>query len=106
YEWLFNGVLVGTNSTLDLNNLTTNRAGTYCVVVSGTCGTPITNCTPLVIENRPPVANNDSYSVDEDSALNISLPGVLSNDSDIDGDALMAILVTQPANGFVTLSAD
>lgn len=57
--------------------------------------------------NSPPVANNDSYSVTEDTALTSTLAnGVLTNDSDADGNSLTAILVSQPAHGSVTLSAN
>jgi hypothetical protein len=47
--------------------------------------------------NHAPIAVSDSYSIDEDTALVISLPGVLSNDSDADGDPLSAALVSGPA---------
>jgi len=104
YQWFFNGAVVGTNNTLTLNNLTTNRAGTYCVVVSGTCGAPMTNCATLNFQNRPPVANNDAYSMDEDTVLTTNAPGVLVNDNDPDGDTLSAVLVTNPAHGTVTLN--
>ena len=53
-----------------------------------------------------PVAVADSYSTDEDVALVVALPGVLSNDSDADSDPITAIKVTDPANGTVTLAAD
>ena len=38
--------------------------------------------------NAPPVANNDSYEVDEDAALNVAsaAAGILGNDSDPDGE--------------------
>ena len=35
----------------------------------------------------------DSYSVDEDATLTVAAPGVLGNDTDVDGDALTAVLV-------------
>ena len=38
--------------------------------------------------------------------LNVAAPGVLSNDSDADGDTLTAVLNTGPGNGSLTLSAD
>ena len=38
--------------------------------------------------NDAPVAADDSYSTDEDTALVVAAPGVLANDSDLDGDAL------------------
>jgi VCBS repeat-containing protein len=56
--------------------------------------------------NHPPVAVDDSYSVDENTMLNISAPGVLGNDSDPDGDPLTVELAGDPANGTVTLRSD
>jgi VCBS repeat-containing protein len=62
---------------------------------------------PLVsrtlLEN-PPVAVNDTYSTNQDTQLGVSVPGVLENDSDIDGDALTAIWVSDPAHGNLTLN--
>ncbi len=37
YQWVFNGTVIGTGSSLTLNNLTTVQAGIYTVIVSGTC---------------------------------------------------------------------
>ena len=51
-----------------------------------------------------PVAAADDFDTAEDTPLVIAAPGVLFNDSDIDGDALSAILKSQPANGAVTLN--
>lgn len=57
-----------------------------------------------VIANQTPVAVEDSYSFAEDSIFNVlASQGVLANDSDADGDALVATLVTQPTNGSLTL---
>jgi large repetitive protein len=56
--------------------------------------------------NDVPVAGNDSYVVNEDGTLSINGPGVLANDSDVDGDALSAVLVNGPAHGALTLNAD
>jgi PKD repeat protein len=49
--------------------------------------------------NRPPVANHDSYSTDEDTPFTVAKPGVLVNDSDPEGDSLKAIEVSNPSNG-------
>ena len=38
--------------------------------------------------NNAPVANPESYTMAEDSTLTVGPPGVLGNDTDIDGDAL------------------
>src|SRR5206468_245490 len=56
--------------------------------------------------NDPPVAGDDSYATDEDVALTIAAPGVLANDSDLDGDALTATVVTGPSHGLLTLNSD
>ena len=57
-------------------------------------------------ENNPPVANDDFYNVDADSVLTVSAPGVLGNDSDLDGDPLTASLFTVASNGAIILSDD
>ena len=56
--------------------------------------------------NSAPTATDDGYSIGEDGVLNIPAPGVLSNDTDADGDTLTAIKVTDPANGTLILNAD
>jgi large repetitive protein len=56
--------------------------------------------------NDAPAAEGDSFATDEDTPLTISAPGVLANDSDVDGDSLSAVLVTGPAHGTVSLGAD
>ena len=56
--------------------------------------------------NDPPVAANDAYSTPEDTALVITAPGVLANDSDVvEGSPLTAILVTGPVHGTLALAA-
>jgi len=42
----------------------------------------------LIPLNRPPVAASDSAVTDADSSITVDAPGVLSNDSDPDGDTL------------------
>jgi hypothetical protein len=54
-------------------------------------------------ENIPPVAINDSYVTNEGTALSITAPGVLENDTDVNGDALTAFLNGGPTNGTLTL---
>src|SRR5207244_3305428 len=56
--------------------------------------------------NDAPVAVNDSYTTAEDTTLNVGAPGVLINDSDVDGDTLNAVLVSQPTHGSLTLSTE
>lgn len=57
----------------------------------------------VVIANRPPVALDDTFSVDEDTLLSGT---VLTNDSDPDGDPLSVLLEAGPTNGSLILNAD
>ena len=56
--------------------------------------------------NHAPVAVNDSYTTNEDTVLTVSAPGVLSNDTDIDGDSLTAAVVSGPSHGTLTLNSN
>jgi len=56
--------------------------------------------------NNAPLAVADAYTVDEDGSLTVAANGVLGNDSDLDGDSLSAVLVSDVAHGVLTLSAD
>src|SRR5205814_353545 len=56
--------------------------------------------------NDAPVAVNDSYTTAEDTTLNVAAAGVLANDSDVDGDSLSAVLVSQPTHGSLTLNSN
>ncbi|MDH5711725.1 MAG: Ig-like domain-containing protein [Gammaproteobacteria bacterium] len=71
------------------------------VMTSTTWGTP-----PTGGNNNAPVAANDSYSLAQDTVLNVNAPGVLANDTDADGDALTAVLVNTTGNGVLTLNAN
>jgi VCBS repeat-containing protein len=55
--------------------------------------------------NDAPVAEDDSYTINEDSILEIdALGGVLSNDSDIDGNELSAALISGPSHGSLQMA--
>ena len=56
--------------------------------------------------NRAPSATSDTFTTAEDTPLNIAAPGLLSNDTDSDGNALTAVVVTQPSHGTLTLNAN
>ncbi|MET4580193.1 Ig-like domain-containing protein [Ottowia thiooxydans] len=49
-----------------------------------------------------PVANNDAATVEQDSGA--TAINVLANDSDVEGDAMTILSVTQPANGTVAIT--
>ena len=57
--------------------------------------------------NTAPVANDDGpFTVNNGETFSLPSPGVLSNDTDDDGDPLTAVLATSPTNGTLTLNAD
>jgi uncharacterized repeat protein (TIGR01451 family) len=60
----------------------------------------------VVPVNYPPLAADDAYATDEDQTLVLTAPSVLGNDSDADGDALTALLVTGPVHGTLTLNTN
>ena len=53
-----------------------------------------------------PVATPDDYSTPEDTTLQVDAPGVLANDSDVDGDTLTAHLEDGPGHGTLTLDGE
>ena len=58
-------------------------------------------------ENQPPVAQTNNYNATEDTVLNVSAAnGVLTNDTDPEGQPLTALLVSAPANGVLSLAAN
>lgn len=56
--------------------------------------------------NDPPSASADSFQALRNTTLIIGAPGVLSNDSDIDGDSLSAAKAVDPLHGDVVVAAD
>jgi len=79
--------------------------------VAGNTVTVTVNVTPV---NDPPIARNDGYSVAEDTSLSVaatgtiangvSWPGILSNDTDVEGDTLSAKLVGNVSHGSLLLN--
>ena len=56
--------------------------------------------------NDPPAAGNNFFLINEDTPLNITAPGVLANDTDVENDALTAVQLTTPTLGLLTFNAD
>lgn len=52
----------------------------------------------VIAQNDPPVAVNDTLSVNEDTALLLS---ALRNDSDPDGDTIWLSSISKPAHGYI-----
>lgn len=86
------------------------EAGTDSFTYQADDGLLLSNVATVTITilpaNEPPVAADDAYGLDEDTALSEPAPGVLADDSDPDGDALTAALVAGPAHGTLALAAD
>ncbi len=54
-----------------------------------------------------PVANNDAYTVSEDTSLTTtSTNGVLANDTTTSGDTLTAVVVARPGHGTLTFNSN
>lgn len=105
------GVLVfNTNGTF-LYTPATNYIGPDSFVYKATDGTlnsaNITvNITVASTGNAPPVAADDNYSTNEETALTVNAPGVLTNDTDLENMALTAQKLTNPAHGTLTFNTD
>jgi VCBS repeat-containing protein len=89
----------------------TDFQGTDTFTYKATDGTETTGDTTVTITvhgpNSAPVAEDDDYSTDEDTALTASTDqGVLHNDTDADDDPLAAFVVTQPQHGTLTFNSN
>jgi hypothetical protein len=100
--------------TLSLSNnggftyiATNGFAGTDTFTYRATDGTTTSGNATVTITVTPdnaPVANSDSYSGLVNSPLSVQAPGVLANDTDVDGNSLTAILASGVTNGTLTFS--
>ncbi|MBI5735784.1 MAG: tandem-95 repeat protein, partial [Mycolicibacterium neoaurum] len=84
-----------------------NYKGTDSFTYTASDGTAISSVAVVSIsvapDNKVPVANADSYTGNEDSAV---AGNVLANDTDADGNTLTATLISGPAHGSLELNAD
>ena len=70
----------------------------------GTATATVTITVQAVAVNQPPVAQNDVYTVEQNSSANVL--NVLANDSDPDGDALTIANAGSPAHGTVAIASN
>ena len=78
----------------------------YRVEANGLASADTTVTINVTPTNDPPVAVDDSYTVDEDTTLTVvSANGVLDNDNDVDGDSLSVQVAgtTGPSNGVLNI---
>lgn len=100
------------SGTIDYSAAEGGTSGAYSVSVKVTDnGLPLASDTysftwTVTNTNRPPNAGDDEYLATEEQILEVPAPGILENDSDPDGDPITAALVSAPAHGNLTLSAN
>ena len=56
--------------------------------------------------NQAPTAKSDGYAAKLNTLLVVAAPGVLTNDTDLNGDPLTAVLVRAPYNGTLILNSN
>jgi len=93
-------------------NGTTTFTYDVATMVGGVCppsptaeGTATVTLTVNAV-NDAPTAAADAFTALAGHTLNVAAPGVLGNDSDVDGDPLTAVKKSSPAHGVATLAAD
>ena len=91
---------------------TTEQTGAHSVAVSVTDSGGLSQIQTFTVTvtlatppNRAPVAQDETFST-AGIVLQQPAPGVLANDSDPDGDMIIALLVSGTANGTVNMSPD
>jgi hypothetical protein len=95
------------SAVINVNNVTytpnTDFAGPDTFTYTVSDGGAVTDtATVTVLVNRNPVANDDTFGVNEDSGA--TPLNVLGNDTDADGDTLTITAVIQPAPGSGTVT--
>ena len=86
----FDDLIIGAFSA-DPNGISSGQS--YVVFGQGTTPT-----------NQPPVANTDSATTAQNTAVTLEASTLLANDTDADGDSLSLTSVSNPVNGSVTFS--
>jgi VCBS repeat-containing protein len=60
----------------------------------------------ILPDNDAPIALDDTYRTSKNYPLNVAVPGVLLNDTDVENDPLTAILANAPLHGTLDLNTD
>ena len=114
YQWYKDGLLIldqllvgETRSSLVLSGVSSADEGNYFVKVSNAGGTVTSRKASLTtVPNSPPVAGYDHYFTTEDVPLIVPAQGVLANDSDVNNQPLVAVLMTNVTQGNLTLNTN
>lgn len=85
---------------------TTSDSFTYHVTDGALSSATVTVAITVTPVNDAPVASNDAYITAVSTVLNVPAPGLLANDTDVDGPSMSAVGIAQPAHGAVTVNAD
>jgi uncharacterized protein YegL len=79
---------------------------TVACTSSDTHGNAAQGSFAVAVTNTLPVATPASYTTTAGVTLTVAAPGVLAGAGDADGDPIIAVLVSAPANGALTLNAN
>jgi uncharacterized repeat protein (TIGR01451 family) len=114
YTWLLGDLPPGeagmiTATSVVSSGLPAGHAFTNTAIVSAT----MVDCCPAnngnsvrVSIQAVPVAMDDGYTTMEEIPLAVAAPGVLGNDSDLNGDPLAPVLDSPPLSGILVLNAN
>ena len=80
-----------------------NRTISYRVTDQGGQQSNTINRTMTVTPtNDAPIAQTDTFALNEDTTTNFTTNNLIGNDTDPDGDAIVFVTINQPANGTLT----
>lgn len=102
------GTLTGTGPTWTYTpgpNSNAETSFTFLVSDGLLTDTEIVNITITPV-NDAPVAVADEWTMGEDGTLTVALPGVLSNDTDVENNSLSVVPVAGPNRGTLTLNTN
>jgi len=107
--WTSNNTAIATvNSSGLVRGVAAGSATITYTVTSGGCSTAVTKT--IIVSpgpaNTPPVTVADNYTVRKGATLTVAAPGVLTNDTDANGNSLTAVIVSNPGNGALTFNTD
>ncbi|HEX6041125.1 Ig-like domain-containing protein [Longimicrobium sp.] len=95
-------------ATVDGSGLATGVSIGQAIITATAQGASDGAVLTVVNNNTPPVANPDTFQAIGNVTVPVAAPGVLANDTDVDGNPLSAVpgTITTAAGGTVTLTAD